>query len=240
VGGVKSTSRRDGKTAKAKEVTTSVYPELTDSAIEAAATSLIATFEASTGEVVSVPIPVERIAENFLGYRVEVTDQGLFADPDYLGGIDFENKTILVNASVEDHDGRYAFTIAHELGHHVLHRNHFLNDAESRSNGIMCRSKTKRPMIEHQADRFAAALLMPAASLEHAARGLSRQIRGPRKFQRLAARLITDGGFTNVSNEAMRYRMRELGIGMSPLGLPRALYNVSVWGLRLLKRISRD
>jgi len=221
-------------------VTNSIYPDLSDGAIEAAASALIASFEEATGDTLTVPTPVERIAENFLGYRIEVTDQGLFSDPDYLGGIDFESKTILVNASVEDHDGRYAFTIAHELGHHVLHRSHFLNHASDQGAGIMCRSRAKRPAIEYQADRFAAALLMPAATLEPAARSLSRRTRGPKRSQRLAARLITEGGFSNVSHQAMRYRLRELGIGHDPLALPRVLYSISVWGLRLLRRFKRD
>ena len=76
-------------------MTNSIYPDLSDGAIEAAASALIASFEEVTGNTLTAPIPVERIAENFLGYRIEVTDQGLFADPDYLGGIDLRARQFL-------------------------------------------------------------------------------------------------------------------------------------------------
>ena len=64
----------------------------------------------------TLPIPIEDIAEHYLGYSIDFADDGLFSDPDILGGIDFEENKIYVNASVEDHDGRYCFTIAHEVG----------------------------------------------------------------------------------------------------------------------------
>ena len=34
-----------------------------------------------------------------------------------LGGIVFENKTVTINASIENDLGRYSFTLAHEIGH---------------------------------------------------------------------------------------------------------------------------
>ena len=217
-------------------MTDSVYPTLTQEAIEEAVVKLLAEFTASTGEQINAPIPVERIAERFLGYRIDITDQGLFADPDYLGGVDFDSKTILVNSSVEGHEGRYAFTIAHELGHHVLHREHYQQQKQGSQAQIMCRSKGKRPMIEYQADRFAAALLMPAVPLAIAVRALKAKSLGPRRLQRLATLLITEGGFSNVSHEAMRYRLLELKLGGSSLAVPRLLYVPSVWVYRLLRR----
>ena len=98
------------------------FPELTDEAIESAAEKLSAEFEAFDGRPISAPVPVESIAEHFLGYEIEISDEGLFAEPDYLGGIVFSENLIQVNASIEANEGRYNFTIAHELGHHVLHR----------------------------------------------------------------------------------------------------------------------
>jgi len=147
-------------------VTDQRYPELTDDAIERASNKLLHEFFATCGGEITLPVPVERIAEKFLGYRIELTDQGLFADPAFLGGVDFQTETIFVNASVENHDGRYAFTIAHELGHHVLHRMQFLSYQPEGEEGIMCRSSTKRPMIEYQADRFAAHYLCPLRRLK--------------------------------------------------------------------------
>ena len=220
-------------------MTTQSYLELTDDDIERASGKLLREFFATCGGEITVPVPVERIAEKFLGYRIEITDQGLFADPEFLGGVDFHAETILVNASVENHNGRYAFTIAHELGHHVLHRAHFLSRQTEGEKKIMCRSSAKRPMIEYQADRFAAALLMPTEELEEAARRLSRKFRAKQGSKALATRLIAEGGFSNVSLEAMRYRLRELKISANPLMLPRLLYIPSLLLYRLMRYLLR-
>jgi len=220
-------------------VTDQRYPELTDDAIERASNKLLHEFFATCGGEITLPVPVERIAEKFLGYRIELTDQGLFADPAFLGGVDFQTETIFVNASVENHDGRYAFTIAHELGHHVLHRMQFLSYQPEGEEGIMCRSSTKRPMIEYQADRFAAALLMPSEALNTSARKLSRKFRAKHGTNALAARLITEGGFSNVSREAMRYRLRELKLNANPLMQPRVLLIPSLLIYRLFRYLGR-
>ena len=60
------------------------------------------------------------------------------------------------------------FTIAHEIGHHVLHRDIYLAKVKAEEDLAMCRELTKKPKAEMQADVFAAALLMPSEILEHA------------------------------------------------------------------------
>ena len=84
----------------------------------------------------------------FLGYEIEISDEGLFADPDYLGGIVFSENLIQVNASVEANEGRYNFTIAHELGHHVLHREIYLGASSDNASNILCRDTFEKPLIE--------------------------------------------------------------------------------------------
>ena len=126
--------------------------------VEEAADHLLDDYRDFAGNF-TLPVPVESIAEHFLGYDLEITDEGLFADPSFLGGISFETNTIFVNASIEDHEGRYTFTIAHEIGHHVLHRDLYDELVADRSQ-ILCREEKHKPLIESQADRFAAALMM--------------------------------------------------------------------------------
>lgn len=80
-------------------------------------------------------------------------------------------------------EGRFLFTLAHEIGHWILHRKHFFIDEqqqsifhlledENRDNFIICvkrnesamlyvRKKTPEEWIEWQADNFASSLLMP-------------------------------------------------------------------------------
>ena len=189
------------------------FPELSDEAIESAAQRLSAEFEAFDGRPISAPVPVESIAEHFLGYQIEISDEGLFADPDYLGGIVFSENLIQVNALVEANEGRYNFTIAHELGHHVLHREIYLAASSENASNILCRDTFDKPLIEVQADRFAAALLMPVDKMAVAVDATEKPKRlvSPRAVRGYAAAVARSGNFTNVSNTAMVNRLIDLG-----------------------------
>jgi Zn-dependent peptidase ImmA (M78 family) len=70
--------------------------------------------------------------------------------------------------------GRFNFTLAHEIGHWRLHREHLRNDPNEvslfQANGkpaFVCRSSQKPPE-ETQADQFASCLLMPRKLLRAA------------------------------------------------------------------------
>jgi len=115
---------------------------LYDDLIEEAAEGLLERYREFSGKNIS-PVPVESIAEHLLGYTLEITDEGLFSDPNFLGGISFETNTIFVNASVEGHEGRYTFTVAHEIGHHVLHKDLYESQVADQSQ-ILCREQKKK------------------------------------------------------------------------------------------------
>ena len=186
---------------------------LTEAEVEEAADGLNQSYCADIGAPpLALPIPVEEIAEQYLGYEIEFTDRGIFSDPRLLGGIDLEAKTIFVNASVQDHDGRYSFTVAHEIGHHVLHREAHLAKVTEEGNSILCREVANKPRIEIEADRFAAALLMPASLVSKAVRNQKsyRHIKSIGQARGLAATLIKHEGFENVSNTAMVNRFIDL------------------------------
>ena len=177
--------------------------------IEEAADHLLDQYRDFAGSF-SLPVPVESIAEHFLGYDLEITDEGLFADPSFLGGISFEISTIFVNASIEGHEGRYTFTIAHEIGHHVLHRDLYDELVADRSQ-ILCREEKQKPLIERQADRFAAALMMPRYILSDEVQRFSQKM--PRTLGealRLANHLKNESGFDNVSISALVNRLKDL------------------------------
>ena len=58
-------------------------------------------------------------------------------------------------------EGRRSFTVGHEFGHYVLHRQLIEEDGRF-DGGIYCdENAVVRPAIEQEADEFAAALLMP-------------------------------------------------------------------------------
>jgi len=189
------------------------FPELSDDHIEASARQLLSDFSEFSGSSVSAPIPVESVAEHFLGYEIEISDEGLFTDPDYLGGIIFASNVIQVNASVESNEGRYNFTIAHEIGHHVLHRQIYLEASADNASNILCRDTNDKPLIEQQADRFAAALLMPQQAVSDAVSAIPRtsKLRTPRAVRGYAATVAKAGSMGNVSNTAMVNRLIDLG-----------------------------
>lgn len=154
----------------------------------------------------TLPVPVERIAEFHLGYELDFTDQ----DADIIGGIDFQAGVILINPAIEDHEGRYNFTIAHEIGHHCLHRELYIKHQDAL--GILCRSKA-RPIEEVQADRFAEALLMPPAPLRAASKASKWRYATSAKSRRaLAADIQRTLGLKSVSISAVESRLDHLSI----------------------------
>jgi Zn-dependent peptidase ImmA (M78 family) len=121
----------------------------------------------------SLPVPVERIADSAFGLLVrDIADLSVAPGAPRLGeGQTFsglllpDRGEIWVNAGEATRwPSRRRFTIGHELGHHVLHR----DDTDS----VFCRSavveedetpaaRPPLPVPEDEANTFAAALLMP-------------------------------------------------------------------------------
>jgi len=131
-----------------------------DARVELAAASLLdqVLHRLKLDEVV-LPIPIDDWIERPLGYQFEIVgDDELGAD--VLGLARPLSCEILIHEALLDHEPRYRFTCAHELGHLVLHAGHAgeLSDAELPRDG-------NSDSIEREADRFASALLMPLRTL---------------------------------------------------------------------------
>lgn len=101
-----------------------------------------------------IPVPVESIAEDLLGLRVEEAELGCS------GLLVPSQRRIWVNAAeARQAPGRRRFTIAHELGHWVCQvlegrwQPVFCREVEAGGNGY--------PPLEREANVFAAELLMP-------------------------------------------------------------------------------
>ncbi len=194
------------------------FPELLDEVIENKANDLIVSYQSESNWNDEMPVPVERIAQKHLGYDIEITNEGLFEDPDFLGGIHFNDKLIQVNGSIEDHDGRYSFTLAHELGHHCLHREAFKEMTSG--DEIMCRDAGEKPIAERQADLFAAYLLMPKNQVMKAFTGVfggddtvfEMDFKKRYMLGSIAKRVIEAGSFSNVSLTAMTNRLIGMGL----------------------------
>lgn len=81
-----------------------------------------------------------------------------------LGVCDFKNKYIILNSNLEVGTPRWRFTLAHEIGHTLIHKRFFSQGfcsilSDSDANYITTSSKNR---MEIQANRFASFLLMPS------------------------------------------------------------------------------
>lgn len=106
------------------------------------------------GEKVSLPIDLGRIA-NAYGISLKETS---FSEDDVLGLLDRELKTIFV--AKELRLPKMSFTVAHELGHYMLHRDKE-KDVYLRLDAVNLDIQDN--VEELEANQFAASVLMPRA-----------------------------------------------------------------------------
>ncbi len=202
---------------------------------------LLAEWNVFTGRRVDPPIAVEAIAEKYLDICVEFDNlEELLGIPDVLGATWVEEKKMVINSSLlEGSEGRISFTCSHEIGHWVLHRKYLHErftrverDPRMHTPTVVCRASASKVRGEWQADYFSGCLLMPRQAVEAA----YREIFGPRPLvmynerscvnprnplvldpahdsaKEIARRVIEGGNFTNVSKEAMCFRLLDLGL----------------------------
>jgi Zn-dependent peptidase ImmA (M78 family) len=106
-----------------------------------------------------IPVPVESIAEDLLGVRIERS-----AEIDCSGMLVPAERRIVLNAAEAPRDERplrrYRFTIAHELGHWVCHVLGRPNPQPTYCRAVDLTASADRT-LEREANVFAAELLMP-------------------------------------------------------------------------------
>lgn len=208
---------------------------LSKQTIEMAAEGLLGHYRRKIARPVAPPIPVEDIIERGLGLTLAFSDlRGRLSLPDVLGATFVGRKTICIDESLDrpGTGGRLYFTCAHEAGHWVLHRRMISEACRGNSAGgrIFCRRKDAKKPLEWQADYFAACLLMPADDLKRAFSRLygsgpivlyntKSAFCGPicydpsvQTWPLIAGGLIENGGFSNVSKQAMIIRLQGLGL----------------------------
>ena len=152
--------------------------------------------------------PVDLITETILKLQIRFADlnqdlQGV------LGALDINNKTIWVDSGLDDDNNfttksRCNFTIAHEIGHHILHKKlyneeniQFYHYRDSQNNTIK--------QMETQADLFASYLLMPTIPL-------MRKLSSINQHQPFEKTLFELTRFFIVSKEAMIIRLKKLSL----------------------------
>lgn len=109
-----------------------------------------------TGKEMLPPIDIGKIVEKY-GLIVK---KGQFKSQAVSGAFDRKSNSIFV--SENDPYTRQAFTVAHELGHYILHKEK-TKEIFYRKDAIFLEAK---PEIETEADCFAANILMPKELVE--------------------------------------------------------------------------
>jgi hypothetical protein len=162
---------------------------LAEDDIEFAAARLITDYEAEFRERVAAPVDIDHIGEAFCKlcfdweFLPELLDQhpelaAVLSDEEkrrsvVLGGLYPRKRLVVLNEkhleAYNKQPGRERFTKAHEIGHWVLHidksvldQPSLFGDGDETQDAILCRDGDKS-RLEWQANRFAAALLMPKA-----------------------------------------------------------------------------
>jgi Zn-dependent peptidase ImmA (M78 family) len=207
-------------------------PWLPKASIAHMAENVILDYEKETGRNVSPPVPVEDIIEFGLGLRLAFEDlRGKLGMYDVLGATYVHSRKICADISLDrpGAEGRLGFTLAHESGHWVLHRE-WVDSAHRDGGFIFCRTRDSKKPIEWQADCFASCLLMPESLVREAfaracgplplvLHNVESAYSGPICFDPCVANwpAIADcirrsGDFSNVSKQAMILRLQDLGL----------------------------
>lgn len=162
---------------------------------------------------------------NLLEYRIEINPSLIKCD--ILALCDFQNR--VVRLSQISSLPRLAFTLAHEIGHILLHQRLFykngfggLEDTESNLRLTENNASFKSQHLEVQANNFAAYLLMPRLLLMNEWQEFKQEERIYKNTlyldsQKVNREIYQDfvrkvNTVTTVSAEALRHRLKDLGI----------------------------
>lgn len=145
--------------------------------------------------VTSAPVPVDRIARQ-LGVRVQFAP----LDNDLSGMAHIRNGVVVVGVNSLHAPNRQRFTLAHELGHVVLHRS--ILESAVHVDRVLLRDRTSSAGVDRQeieANAFASELLMPTDILNSLLGGRAVILDDDKEVAALAKRF-------RVSESAMRFR----------------------------------
>ena len=179
--------------------------------IEQKAEQLIINYSISKGKAALAPIdPIDLI--EFLGYSVEYVE-GKY-DSSVYGALVPQSNTVEINNDVSFNEGMENFTIAHEIGHIVLHLDGLEKNGKSTCDIGGLNSGDLR---ESEADKFASYLLMPTQMVIDTFYSLRKKplhikksfilsfvLKKTKRLRALkfAGKMIEAGNFSNVSKLA--------------------------------------
>ena len=141
----------------------------------------------------SNPLDIEWVVKELFGIKLIKKDLGHSAS----GFLEEINNQWCIYVNKYDNEKRQRFTIAHELGHYILHRNNAFG-SRFQHDFIFFRDENTNP-IEREANNFAAELLMPKEEV------VSLIKEGYNTVNALAEKF-------DLSTSAVRYRAYKLGL----------------------------
>jgi Zn-dependent peptidase ImmA (M78 family) len=151
-----------------------------------------------------VPIPVEKIAKA-MGARLHYSP----LDEELSGMIFIKEGVPIIGVNSLHHPNRQRFTVAHELAHLHLHREHISRNVhvdKRFAESILRRdavAATGTERLEIDANQFAAALLIPKEKLEELLSITQLDIEDEQALEHLARKF-------KVSKATLQYRIRNL------------------------------
>lgn len=157
--------------------------------------------------IVKSPVPVEKIAKK-LGAKVRYSPM----DNEDLSGMIFMKEGIpIIGVNALHHPNRQRFTIAHEIGHLVLHKHIFEKSVHVDTKFFALKRDQKSTSgtddIEIQANAFASELLMPGKFIE----AMIDEVFGNDVFDIESGKMLEKlASKFKVSRDAMQFRLMRL------------------------------
>lgn len=191
---------------------------------EKEAISFLEEYRESTGNGIGPPVPVELLVESLSDFDILYASDGLSEDES--GRIDFGQRLITIRS--DESEQRQRFSLAHEAGHLRLHAKtvELLNVPIPGLFGDTTRPhmsrRSSKDWHEVEANRFAAALLMPISLLRPALEQAREKFKQSSKLPNKKLELVQSylAAQFNVSFTAMVIRLKSTGLS-SELFTPR-------------------
>lgn len=157
-------------------------------------------------EIDSAPIPVEDIVK---ALNIKLT-KSPFEEGKNFSGVLYRDKSgkSIIGVNARESDKRQRFTIAHEIGHFIMHEGDLHIDENFRVNFRDANSSLAINKEEIEANAFAAALLMPEELLKRALKEINQGI----DFSDDNDTIKNLSELFQVSEQALLIRLGKLGV----------------------------
>ncbi|MBR2741227.1 ImmA/IrrE family metallo-endopeptidase [Candidatus Saccharibacteria bacterium] len=164
------------------------------------------------------PVDVERMCDHFDISILPVAGLTDCFQIDAYISADF--KTIYVDAEkYKDESPRYRFSVAHELGHYILHREYYSSRVESFGEWRAASYKSANYFAEYQANYFAGCLLAPENELIRVLNvgfdGSFARSYFSTRCEELGRIMVGMRRFFRVSEQVIHRRMRDVIYGLN-------------------------